>query len=198
MYSRDEESDARQIMGYFDGPAFVRRGRAVEAVWEGIVGRCRRERDDWLRIPRIRLAKLHALAGGWPAVERLLADPDDVRRLEKLFLRWNPRLRVPVARTRSLRSLVAAVDQLGVAFERFNRRWARFLAEFDLSGVNDLRAGYNRHYVFEKECALRSPLLAREGFRPLPPATVDDLFELFPLLPVPRSADAGTTLRKPP
>jgi len=52
-----------------------------------------------------------------------------------------------------------------------------------LDGVNELRDGYNRYYVFEKECATRSPLVARHGFRPLPPVSHADLLERFPPLP---------------
>jgi hypothetical protein len=51
-----------------------------------------------------------------------------------------------------------------------------------LGEVNRLRAGYNQYYVLEKECMVRSANIAREGFRPLPPATTADLLALFPLV----------------
>jgi hypothetical protein len=54
-----------------------------------------------------------------------------------------------------------------------------------LNQVNDLRDGYNRYYVLEKECAVRSFRLARQGFCPLEPLTVEDITALFPLLHVP-------------
>ena len=57
----------------------------------------------------------------------------------------------------------------------------------DLSGINELRDGYNRYYVLEKEFAVRSARVARHGFVPLEPVTSGVLFELLPLLPVPRS-----------
>ena len=56
----------------------------------------------------------------------------------------------------------------------------------DLGPVNEVREGYNRYYLLEKECALRSPLLARQGFVRLNPLTVDDLAALLPPLPVPQ------------
>ena len=55
----------------------------------------------------------------------------------------------------------------------------------DLEPVNRLRDGYNRYYVLEKECALRSTRTAQDQFVPLPPATTADLFDRFPLLRVP-------------
>jgi hypothetical protein len=72
------------------------------------------------------------------------------------------------------------------SLQRFNRRWQEFLPTVDLTRVNDLRAGYNRYYVLEKECAVRSAALARRGFTPLEPFTTDQLFALMPLLPVPQ------------
>ena len=66
----------------------------------------------------------------------------------------------------------------------------------DLSAVNELRKGYNRYYVLEKECAVRSARIARQGFAPLPPLTTGDLVAQFPLLPVPRRAsDRGVRNR---
>ncbi|MFL5338548.1 MAG: hypothetical protein ACJ8F7_00125 [Gemmataceae bacterium] len=65
---------------------------------------------------------------------------------------------------------------------RFNAAWDQFLHSLDLSQVNALRDGYNRYYLLEKECALRSAKLAEVGFRPLPPLTYADLAALFPPL----------------
>jgi hypothetical protein len=55
-----------------------------------------------------------------------------------------------------------------------------------LGPLNELRDGYNRYYLLEKECAIRSVALARRGFTPLPPLTLDDLAVLLPPLPVPQ------------
>ena len=56
------------------------------------------------------------------------------------------------------------------------------LLTVDLARVNQLRDGYNRYYVLEKECAVRSPKVARQGFRPLPPLTTADLAAELPPL----------------
>src|SRR5262249_36346535 len=106
--------------------------------------------------------------------------------LRKMHAELQPRLRLPVSPTTSARALRRALSELCASLEGFNRRWARFLGEVNLAHVNERRDGYNRYYVIEKECALRSPQLARQGFRPLAPATAADVEALLPPLPVPR------------
>jgi hypothetical protein len=78
------------------------------------------------------------------------------------------------------------VRELAESLERFNRRWLEFLRGVDVGPVNELRDGYNRYYLLEKECALRSPRLARQGFTRLEPLTVAELTALLPPLPVPQ------------
>jgi hypothetical protein len=75
------------------------------------------------------------------------------------------------------------------SLERFNQRWRKFLPTVDLTAVNRLREDYNRYYLLEKECAVRSSVVARRGYSPLQPVTVDDLADVLPLLPVPQLAD---------
>ena len=70
--------------------------------------------------------------------------------------------------------------------ERFNRRWLPFVRGLDLTALNAERADYNRYYLLEKECAVRSPHIARQGYRPLDPVTHDDLLAALPPLPVPK------------
>jgi len=186
MYALDDESDARLIRAHFDAPAFARRARDVQGAWDTILGICARQRNEWLAIPKIRLAAVFALAGDWPAVGQLLANSEGERELERLHALWKPRLRVPMERSTSRGKLRSAYNQLAASCDRFNRRWRRFLDGVDLTGLNERRAAYNRYYVLEKECALRSSALARQGFQPLPAATTDDLFREFPLILLPR------------
>lgn len=186
MLIRDEYSDARKILAQFDAPAYIRRARRVEDAWEELVARCGRQREEWLKSARLRLGMLAGLAGDWSRVEPFLADSTDASRLQGLLAEWSPRLRVVVARTSSERKLRAALCALRDAIERFNCRWSGFLPGVDLTAINKLRDGYNRFYVLEKECAVRSPIVARQGFQPLPPATVDDLYALFPSVWVPQ------------
>ena len=84
------------------------------------------------------------------------------------------------------KALRQALTELTESIERFNGRWREFLTQVDLTAVNEARDGYNRYYLLEKECALRSPNLARQGFRRLAPLTPADVAELLPLLPVPQ------------
>jgi hypothetical protein len=72
------------------------------------------------------------------------------------------------------------------SLQRFNRRWQEFVPKVDLARVNELRNGYNRYYLLEKECAGHSPVLARRGFQRMEPLTTTELCRLFPLLPVPQ------------
>jgi hypothetical protein len=115
-----------------------------------------------------------------------LAGDEEVGVLEALEEALQPRLRAPVEPARSARAVRRALRELVASLERFNRRWREFLPTVDLGRVNELREGYNRYYLLEKECALRSPALARQGFRPLPPLTLADLEALLPPLPVPQ------------
>lgn len=140
-------------------------------------------------MPRIRLGALAALAGDWPRVARLLAAPEDADSLENLHALWKPKLRVALAPTTSPEKLSLAARQFVESALRFNRRWQRFVDDLKLTSVNEERAAYNRYYVLEKECALRSAQLARQGFRPLPPVTTDDILREFPLIRVPEFRD---------
>jgi hypothetical protein len=189
MVGRDRDERIRsQFLAQYGEPAYARRARLVQEALDALVRRCRRQRDDWLQMVRINLGMLRALAGEWSALRPLLAGDDQVSVLEQLHADLQPRLRVPVEKTSSVRKLRAALCELKASIERFNRRWAEFLPAVDLTRVNELRDGYNRYYLLEKECALRSPHVARLGFRKLEPLTTAELAALVPLLPVPRLA----------
>lgn len=186
---RGEGREMQELLSLFDAPAYVRRARAVEDAWAEVVARCRRQRDEWLGLVRIRLGRLRRLAGEWEAIEPLLADERQLDILRDLYHSLSPRLRAPVEASTSKRVLRTALEGLLASIERFNRRWRPYLDSVDLSNVNRVRDGYNRYYVLEKECALRSVSTARQGFRPLPTASTADLETVLPLLPVPRLAD---------
>lgn len=181
-----EDNELHDLFVHFDLPAFVRRGREVEQAWEDLVARCRQQRDEWLAMARTYLGLLRGLAGSWDVLRPLLADADQLTLLERLHAVLSPALRVPVEPTTSARTLRRALRDLIASLERFNHRWETYLPTVDLTPVNALRAGYNRYYVLEKECALRSARLAREGFRRLEPLTAADLAGLLQPLPVPR------------
>jgi hypothetical protein len=185
--SRDDGRQAfNEVLAHYDGPAYVRRARRVQAAYDDLLDRCRRQREEWLAMVRVRLGTLQALAGAWEALAPHLADGGQVGLLRELAAALEPRLRAPVEPTYSARALRAALRELGESAERFNRRWAEFVRGLDLGDLNAQRAAYNRYYVLEKECAVRSPHIARQGYVPLGPLSADDLLALLPPLPVPR------------
>jgi len=186
ILSRGDAGDLhRQVLTQHGPPAYVRRGARVEAAYEQLLNQCRRQRDEWLAMPRLHLGVLHALAGDWPWLRPLLADDGQLAVLVELEMTLQPRSRDQAETRSSTRKLRLALLDLVESLERFNRRWQLFLPTLDLTPINQLRDGYNRYYVLEKECAVRSPRIARQGFRPLPPLAVTDLAAALPTLPVP-------------
>jgi hypothetical protein len=174
----------QQLIVQYGGPAFLKRARRVQNAFDDVLARCRKQRNELLGMVRSRLAALHGLAGDCEALRPYLADDAQVEALRRMHAELRPTPRAPVARTSSGRALRGALAELVESLERFNRRWLEELQKVDLGQVNALREGYNKYYVLEKECVVRSPRLARQGFQPLPPATHADLAALLPPLPV--------------
>jgi hypothetical protein len=179
---RDDARNLVQLFAaHYDVPAYVRRARRVQDAFEQLIARCRQQREEWLAPVRLRLGTLKAQAGDWSTL-RFVLGHEQLSALAQLHNALEPRLRVPVEATSSRRILRRAVDDLQASLDRFNGRWRTFLEEVDLTGLNRLREDYNRYYLLEKECALRSPRLARIGFQRLEPVTVAEFAALFPLL----------------
>lgn len=181
-----EDQPFKQVLAHYDAPAYIRRARHVEEAYDLLVARCRKQRDEWLSMVRIHLGLLHALAGDWGRLRDLVEDVTQVDVLRQLHDELQPRLRDRVAPTTSPRALRRALRELTESIERFNQRWRAFLETVDVSHVNELREGYNRWYLLEKECALRSSKVARLGFCKLEPLRVEELFDVMPLLRLPR------------
>jgi hypothetical protein len=178
----DDRQIFNEFFAHYDAPAYVRRARKVQEAFDQLVDRCRRKRDEWLQMVRIRLGLLRALAGDWAALRSWLGE-GPIALLRRLEADLKPRLRVPVEPNTSERALRRALAELTESIERFNRRWLAFLSTVDLAPVNEVRDGYNRFYLLEKECAVRSPRLARQGFQRLEPLTTADLTAFLPPLP---------------
>ncbi|HJT75753.1 MAG TPA: hypothetical protein VJ739_00990 [Gemmataceae bacterium] len=185
----DDRRLVKQFLSQYDVPAYVRRARQVEDAWEQVLHRCRLRRDEWLLMVRLRLGTLHGLAGSWEALAPLLADEGEAEVLRQLHETLQPRLRAPIRPTSSLLALRRALRELTDSLEHFNARWREFLPTVELDRVNAVRADYNRYYLLEKECAIRSPRLARAGFRRLEPLTTEAVAAALPVLPVPRLKD---------
>ncbi len=183
--SDDEQNLLNEFTANYGAPAYVRRAREVQEAYETLLTQCRRQRDDWLSMVRTRLGLLHALAGDWSVLRPLLADDQQFDLLCHLHCTLQPRLRVRIAPTTSPRALRQALGDLHASLERFNRRWQEFLPTLNLARVNQLRDGYNRYFLLEKECAVRSYRLATHGFRKLEPLTAEHFLHVFPPLPVP-------------
>jgi len=179
----DDKRIFNEVLAMQGAPAYVRRAQAVEAALADLLAQCQRQREDWLKMVRIRLGLLAMLAGDWQALRPLLADDDQPRVLRSLHETLAPELRYRPARTDSPRQLTRALAELGASIERFNRRWSAYLPTVDLTRLNQLRANYNRYYLLEKECSVRSHVVARQGFHPLPPLTLEELLERMPALP---------------
>jgi hypothetical protein len=187
ILGRDDDRHLfKQFAAHYGPPAYIRRAQQVEEALQQLLDRCRRPREEWLGLVRVRLGTLKLLAGDWALLRPLLADDGQVELLGELWTALDPRPRLPSEPPGAMGTLRRALGELVESLERFNRRWLAFLRDVDLSWVNELRDGYNRYYLLEKECALRSPRLARQGFTRLEPLTVAELAALLPPLPVPR------------
>jgi len=181
-YDHDQRL-VQYLQARFDVPAYIRRARQVQESLDRLLARCRLQRQRWLKEGKLVLEDLAALAGSWDdlspwlsseADRELLVDLTEVLAARVVF---RPR---PAPARRLRRALMQLLDWL----ESFNRRWDAFLHKLDLGPVNEVRDGYNRYYVLEKECALHSARLARQGFQPFQPLTVAELLRHLPFLPV--------------
>jgi hypothetical protein len=189
--SRDDgDRIFQQVMSHFDAPAYIRRARRVQAAFDVLVADCHRQRDEWLTMAVVHLHTLRGLVGTWDRLLPCLADVEQVGVLQRLWDELKPDLQVCIEPTTVVRKWRRCLRALVSELEEFNRRWSAYLPTVDLGGVNELRDGYNRYYVLEKECAVRSLVVARHGFRPLPPLTTQDLIAQLPPLPVPRTRSA--------
>ena len=189
-----EEGSRQEFLKFaaeFDAPAFVRRAQHTQQSTQEVFGQCEQQREQLLELSKKRLAILAAMVDeSWAKLEPLLvATPAgestncwNANYLANLFESWCPTLRVQIEPTSSKRKLRTAIKDLAIAFDHFNRKWCRYLDEFDLSSVNQIRADYNNYYVLEKACAFGSEKIALDGFEPLDRLTREQLLDRFPLL----------------
>lgn len=184
----DTNKPMRTVLAQFDGPAYLRRARRVQAALEHLHAHCRRRRDEALTMVRLRLGVLSALAGDWNELVPWLLAQDQAAQLQALHAELAPDLRMPLEITRSQRRLRSAFQELLESVARFNERWAAFLRGVELDDINGLIEGYNRWYVLEKECIVGAHRIARQGFEPLPLLTRAALEAAYPPLPVPQSS----------
>jgi len=182
----DDHRFVQRVLGHYDAPAFIRRARRVQGTLDDLLAKCRHQRDQWLAMPRIHLGLLKNLARDWDRLRPWLLDDDQIIHLKELDTELAPRLRVKVNATSSERVLRRSLGTFRESLEIFNRRWLDYLPKVDLTPVNEARDGYNRYYLLEKECAMRSSRLARQGFKRLELFTLEKLMAILPPLPIPR------------
>lgn len=171
---------AKSLLGLLDTPAYLRRAMTVQAAVEHLKQKCQTQREQLLDGVRMRLRH-------WDrAVEN---DPQACRQFatgQEPVLQWLRTTLLNGAPSRTYGSLgrpAVVWNELADSVERFNRRWTRYLQAVPTERVNELIDGYNRHYVFEKECAFRSARVAGRGFTPMAAFDFELLLSLFPLLP---------------
>ena len=174
------DGELRELLGLYDAPAFARRGVDLEYALARLEARCRRERAAMLKMVGLRLRQWAAVASGPETALEVFAGPiDDL---------W-PRTDAPpptwAVRPAPVRKLRGVARDLVASVQRFNRRWERFLDGLDFEPVNRLIDRYNRYYVLEKECTLRSARLAARHFEPKPRVTLEAILGRHPTLPVP-------------
>jgi hypothetical protein len=181
-------------------PAFVRRAREVEAGWTDLLRRCELKRGEMLRWARMRLADVARLVGNdWTRGLDSLVNPEQATRLAALYEQWKPLMpgyvtgenRASTGRASGTRasnpwatvtgSLVAYAETAA----RFNAAWEKYLREVDLSAINRQRADFNIYYPIEKAAAFETQDVARLGFLPMEPASIEDVRAAFPALEVP-------------
>ena len=182
----DDDRVAQRVLGHYDAPAFIHRARRVQEALDHLLTRCRQQREQWLTMPRLHLGMLKSLAGDWHRLQPWLLNEDQIVLLRELEIELAPRLRIRIEPTSSERKLQQALRVLRDNLETFNRRWLDFISTVDLTQVNEARDGYNRYYLLEKECAMRSPRLARQGFERLECFTIGELMTMLPILPIPK------------
>ena len=182
----DEHRFVQRVLGHYDAPAFIRRARLVQETLDHLLARCWQQRDQWLAMPRLHLGLLKGLSGEWSRLRPWLLDDDQIVILQELESELSPQPRVRVEATSSGRILQRALRTLHESLQAFNRRWLDFLRAVDLAAVNEARDGYNRYYLLEKECAVRSARLARQGFKRLGSFTLEELMTVLPTLPIPK------------
>jgi hypothetical protein len=180
----DEGQLFKRVLAYYSVPAYVRRAREVEDAFDELIAKCARQRDEWLKKVRSRLSCLCAVADDRLAQPSHFADLNQLEVVRRLAASLNIESSQSPGQ-KSTRAFRRQLQELWEDIERYNRRWSVYVNNLDLTRVNRLRDEYNRYYLLEKECAMRSARLARQGFRRLSPLMQDDLLSRFPLLELP-------------
>jgi hypothetical protein len=178
----DENYLMQRPWGTSDAPAFIKRARRMQEMLESLLQHCGQTYEEHLKKVRVALTSLALTSRSWSDLASCFDCDEDVKWLRSLCETLAIEPAWAGQRARSPRALRREFEELKATIRNFNRGWRSFLKNVDLGPVNEARAGYNRYYVLEKECAVRSLRVARQGFIPVPALTKDDLTSMFPCL----------------
>jgi hypothetical protein len=178
--------DEKAMLGLGDPPAFLRRGMSVVDAENRVRRQCETAREEMLFAVKLRLRAWNRLTTDRESIRRSMsaeATAAVARLNESSYGPDESKVSIeptgwPVFAGRRWIALVAAVED-------FNRNWRRFIDAFPLDDLHRAIDGYNRYYVLEKECAVRSIHTARRGFTPRTKPTNVDLLGEFPPLETP-------------
>jgi len=151
-----------------------------------VVKKCEADRHQMLYAVRLRLRLWNRLLKDRPRLRETvsLAAKEYAAQIgEAVFGLDEPRVSIAPAgwsifATKHWRAFVKAIEE-------FNVDWQRYLETLSLDDLHRTIDGYNRYYVLEKECAVRSVRTALRGFVPKRKPTWMDFLERFPPLPTP-------------
>ncbi|WP_145389507.1 hypothetical protein [Stieleria neptunia] len=181
------EEFLRMLADQGEEPAFVTRGRRLDAAREQLRWACQTHRQTLLRGPSLHLRKIAAMIhGDWSKLAPYLASPSQWRLVASFHENWNRHAPPPWANQGLwAQRLDRPLRQLRDSIDRFNRAWQGHLDGFDLEPINQTIADFNQYYVLEKACAFGREDIARRGFEPIPPVTRQSLLDEFPLVELP-------------
>lgn len=192
MLYEDEQGSRQEFLRLLaeqgEEPAFVTRRRRLDAELEQLRWTCQTQRRELLHGPRLHLRKLASiLRGHWKGLSHYLAQSDDWRTFQSLHETWNQDSPPPPWSDQSgwWESPARPLRDLHRSVERFNRSWNSYLAKFDLHPINQRISDYNEFYVLEKACAFGREDIARRGFEPFQPMTIQSLLVEFPEIVLP-------------
>ncbi|MFO0944540.1 MAG: hypothetical protein U1D30_01135 [Planctomycetota bacterium] len=172
---------ARTILGITDTPAYLKRAIRVQDAVQAVHKRCQHQREAWLEGVRLRLRAWWTLIQVRPAEQGILT-PFQYLQIQNAFsMAFSEQ--TPIQPVANVAKTARVFLDLSESLDRFNQRWLRFVQTVDVERANRLIEGYNRYYLFEKECAFRSPRIAALGYQPLELISPDRLLQVFPLLP---------------
>lgn len=165
-------------------PAYVRRARRLEETVARLWAEAAAAREEMLLFVFLRLRRVLELgAAAGPAIDAIREEAERF----PTFRALRPRPPTRARKREPERALAALADSV----TRFNARWRKWIDDdAPLVAVNAEIEGYNRHYEFERQCALKYVPLDKVPFRKRAPLTADDVLEALPFLPAPPATSA--------